>query len=84
MAKPICFLEFDDQRSFGAGGHKLNLSELFDMFGKMMPDYHVLVSFANNVEGVYRVQVFHEKDFTEIQYNELKELITQSINEIKK
>ena len=31
----------------------------------------------------FKMEVFHPKDFTEIQYSELKELITNEINKIK-
>jgi hypothetical protein len=34
-------------------------------------------------ENEVKLEVFHPKDFTEIQYNELKELITKEIKQLK-
>jgi hypothetical protein len=79
MAKPIVIIKVDDHVQ--KGGVNISASELMDMFGKMMPDYHVL-SFPAPIDDIFEVQVFYEKDFTEIQYAELKELITKQINEI--
>jgi len=31
----------------------------------------------------FKIEVFHPKDFTEVQYSELKDLITNEINKIK-
>lgn len=82
-AKPICWIKFNAERSFDVGGRTANLSELFDIFGNMMPDYHVLCSFADSLNGIFEVECFHEKDFTEIQYQELKSMIEEAINNQK-
>lgn len=43
-----------------------------------LDDYHVLVHHSQTDELTF--QVFYEKDFTEINYEELKQLIKESIN----
>lgn len=77
MAKPICFLKFNEDRMMSGRG--MTLPELFKQFGDMMPDYYVLCSYSDNVDGLYEVQVFHEKDFTETNYAELKKIIEDSL-----
>lgn len=82
MTKPICLLKFNEDR-IALSRPMLALSELFEIFSKLMPDYHVLCTYVDNLEALFDVQVFHEKDFTEIQYEELKKLIENSINSRK-
>lgn len=43
-------------------------------------DYHVLVVPVYHADVAMTVQVFHEKDFTEVQYEELKKIISNSMN----
>ena len=45
-----------------------------------MPDYYVFVIEASTVEPEPLIEAFYEKDFTPIQYDELKKLLTDSIN----
>jgi hypothetical protein len=40
-----------------------------------MPDYYVFVIPASEYEEESLIQAFYEKDFTEIQYQELKDLL---------
>lgn len=82
MAKPICFLKFNEERVSKSGGQRMSLGDLLEIFGRHLPDYHVLCSFSDNVDGIYEVQVFHEKDFTEIKYAELKKIIEDSLPKI--
>jgi len=77
MAKPVILIKVDERIS-GVGGRRLNIDDLMKMFEPKFPDYHVL-AFPAQTKDAFEVQVFHEKDFTEIQYNELKELITHSL-----
>lgn len=39
--------------------------------------------FCFPTDNEFKIEVFHPKDFTEIQYNELKELITNEIKNLK-
>jgi len=82
-AKPICIIKVDMNADFG-GGKRPNLLELSEAFEKRLPDYHVFVlPQADNFEEPHEpiiFQVFYEKDFTEIDYNGLKELINSSLN----
>jgi hypothetical protein len=82
--KPICVIKVDMETDFG-NGQKANLNILRELFAKMLNDYHVFVIPAiHNYEigtELFTFQVFYEKDFTEIQYEELKQLITDSIKQ---
>ncbi|WP_374440586.1 hypothetical protein [Epilithonimonas sp.] len=45
-----------------------------------MPDYHVfVVPFDSKNEDAVKFEVFYEKDFTEIQYEELKKIIEETL-----
>lgn len=82
--KPICVLYylaeslgFDD----GSGMAKMN-----EALQSKMSDYHVLCipsrqSLDGSCEDV-RLQVFHPKDFTEIQFQELKDMVMEEIKKI--
>lgn len=64
-----------------------NIREVNEMFQRLFPDYNVLAfpsyqSADGSCEDV-RLQVFYEKDFTQIQYEYLKQLIFNSIENIK-
>ena len=57
------------------------LREMVDDLTKSMPDYHIisLPNFAHQKEPI-EIQVFYEKDFTEVSFEELKQIIkAQSI-----
>lgn len=73
------------QDLFSIAGYPESPYKVNEIFKDMLPDYYTLAIPSNqsadgSCEDV-RLQVFHEKDFTEIQYQELKELITNSLNE---
>jgi hypothetical protein len=49
-----------------------------------MPDYYVFVLSQDDKENFHQdieLQVFYEKDFTEIQYTELREMIEKSLQQ---
>jgi len=87
MPKPICVIKVDMQSDFGTG-EKANLYKLMIAFEERLPDYHVFVIPQADTpeEPKERVEfeVFCEKDFTEIQYKELKDIITDSLKNKKK
>lgn len=81
MAKPICVVRVDNRNVDSSG-----VSEMFHIqkaLDDKLTDYHVLCvpfeqSYDDNLEPI-QIQVFHEKDFTEIQYQELKQMIEDSL-----
>lgn len=78
--KPICVTYIPTGLSL-ANGRVLswdNCHEIGEGFEKKMPDYYHLVLLNSEIENV-DIKVFYEKDFTPIQYEELKELIKKSI-----
>lgn len=83
MAKPICVIYYEPETVFR--NSEKPMYEVNELFREMLPDYHTLaVPSAMSRDGsceVLRLQVFHEKDFTEIQYAELKQLIEDSIKQ---
>jgi hypothetical protein len=81
-AKPICVIKVD----LGRLSPKPDVSDFLPEFGKAcidkMPDYHVFVIPQDDFEDSHDVlefQVFYEKDFTELQYQELKKIIEDSL-----
>lgn len=86
--KPICVIKLDS--TLPMHNERTVLSELpslRDVFQKEMPDYHVWVVPIMSNEPLtepVQLQVFHPKDFTEANYEELKELVLTHIKEIKK
>lgn len=84
MAKPICVIKVNMEADFG-NGQKANLRTLRDAFDEKLNGYHVFVlPLKFNYEEpqeLFVFQVFYEKDFTEIQYEELKKIITDAINQ---
>jgi hypothetical protein len=82
MAKPICVIKVDTVEV------NKPLYEIQDEVQATLSDYWVFaVPFEQgkdeNFEPI-RFQVFYEKDFTKIQYEELKAIINDSINTTKK
>lgn len=68
-------------------GREVSMYEVNEMFKKVFTDYHVLaipsrMSIDGSCEDV-RLQVFHPKDFTPIQFQELEVMIKETIENIK-
>ena len=64
-------------------GRTLNWADcqrLADTFSASMPDYYWLVVLGYESEEI-RLTVFYEKDFSEIKYEELKNLISSKVNQ---
>jgi hypothetical protein len=80
MAKPICVIKIDRTGAYNG----LSLHEVQKGMEEKMPDYYVFVlpfeqSYVNNYDEPIQLQVFHEKDLTEIQYEELKKLVMDGL-----
>ena len=64
-----------------------NIREVNEMMMGRFPDYHTLavpsrMSFDGSCEDL-RLEVFHPKDFTEIQFQELKDMVMEEIKKLK-
>ncbi len=83
MAKPICIVKVDMGADFG-NGERPELHKLSEALERRLTDYHVFViPLAYDQSEPHEpliFQVFYEKDFTEIEYAELKEIINKSLN----
>jgi len=82
MAKPIAVVYLPENLSRGGSGLKTGWDmcrDFAEQWKKEMPDYYwfCILDFSGNENIEFKV--FHEKDFTEIQYAELKQLIEESI-----
>ncbi len=76
MSKPIAIVYFPENISMG--NDDVNYGEITAGLNKTYPDYYWFCVPDNNAEKIY-LQVFYEKDFTEIQYQELRKLIEKSL-----
>lgn len=77
MGKPICVVKFD-----ATNQPQDIILELNQILRERMPDYHVFVIpnyYIGEPIDQMEFNVFYEKDFTEIQYAELRKLIEDSI-----
>lgn len=81
MAKPICIIKYDVERVCDSG-RMPKMYEINEAFETKFPDYYVFAFPSDSLDDVFDVNVFHEKDFTDVQYEELKGIIEESIKEI--
>ena len=84
---PICVIYYLPDLFIKPVGTMLPVYEVNEMMRKILEGYHVLAVPSNqsadgSCEDV-RLEVFHPKDFTDIQLNELKELVLSEINKLK-
>lgn len=82
--KPICLIKID---TYGQSNPNSLLSDIRSTLETKMPDYYIFVipitiDFEKKNDQI-EFQVFYEKDFTPIQYEELKALIISSLPEKK-
>lgn len=81
-AKPICVVKVDNKND-----RLLEMFKIQEILDNRMPDYHVLVVPFEQPEEEYfepmQIQVFHPKDFTEIQFQELKDMVIGEIKKLK-
>ena len=79
-AKPICVIYLPEV--VNVGGRSINWSDCNDVqsdFSETKPDYHWFVLIDSDARRI-EFKVFYEKDFTEIQYEELKTLIENKLS----
>lgn len=85
--KPILLIYYLPDLFTKSGGKLQHVSDVnINMQGKFN-DYHVLAipsqqSADGSCEDV-RLQVFHPKDFTEIQFQELRDMVIKEIDNLK-
>jgi len=94
MAKPICVIYLPDELALSGGGKIINPSDLMNLLNGWgdkdkyrHTDYwqdYLWFSFYKDGITEPEFKVFHEKDFTEIQYEELKQLVLNSIESVTK
>ena len=81
--KPIVVIKIDQTKDFGEKAFHETLYRFKKSFEERLPDYHVFVlPLAIDYEqpqDPIQLQVFYEKDFTPIQYEELKQIIMDSL-----
>ena len=79
MPKPICIFRIDTKRIPELSG----LSQINRDLSKKMEDYYVftLPLDSDEKEDSVKIEVFYEKDFTKIQYDELRNIIEESLEQ---
>lgn len=80
--KPICVVYVPETISSSRSDAWESCRVLMNQMDKDKPDYHWLVFVDPAAERV-ELKVFHPKDFTDIQYEELKLIMTDTIEKIK-
>lgn len=89
MAKPICVIYFPEtmQTTLGDRGWIYNYMRFLNgekdlpmKSSDYFTEYYWFCFYKYEIDAP-EFEVFHEKDFTDIQYNELKELVLKSIND---
>lgn len=78
MAKPIALLQLPLTLGNGKMTEWRDCREIQETMESKMPDYYWLVIPNHTIETI-DFKVYFEKDFTEIQYEELKQLIEKSL-----
>jgi hypothetical protein len=82
MPKPICVISLPENIIEGNKTSWEVCRDMMDYFEKTKPDYHWFVIPDEKLHTLH-FEVFYEKDFTEIQYNELKEMVMSKLTKQK-
>ena len=82
MAKPIAVVYVPKDLGSGKRTSWVDCQMIIEYFKNTMPDYYWL-AFPDYTLETIKLEVFHEKDFTEIQYSELLELVSQKLKSIE-
>ena len=89
--KPIVLMYVPNDFYVGKGGSKMSDAELMRIFNgweqnsSPAPEFldYLWLIFTNSEIIVPEIQVFHPKDFTDIQDNELKNLVEEKLKELQ-
>ena len=88
MPKPIVVLYLPNSEYFGPGISEMHLMAGFNghddriKMAEGFYDYLWFV-FVDEASDVPRLHVFHEKDYTEMQYNDLYKMLQEGVNSLK-
>jgi hypothetical protein len=74
-AKPIFLVGVSDRIPYSV------INEMQDSLSEKFTDYHVLIYTKKGHDPVF--QCLYEKDFNEVKFNELKEMIQKQMTELK-
>jgi len=82
MAKPICVIKVDN-----SNGEFSSIYDIQEALEAKLNDYHVMTVPFNHPEATeayepIQVQVFHEKDFSEAEFSEIKNMISEAIKSL--
>lgn len=82
---PICVIKMDIESINKRNDANVELPNMQDIFEKSLPDYHVfcLPKYESPNDPV-TFEVFHEKDFTDVNFEELRKIISESMNQSDK
>lgn len=81
MTKPIALYSYPEGFYLGNNREKASALEVTQMFNKAMPDYYWLV-FPSTFLRFPKLEVFYEKDMTEVEYDELVEIVRKKAAKI--
>lgn len=86
MAKPIVVLKIDGHMPLGAPDSTIitDYAKYSRRFDEKFPDYHVFCvpTFKDDQQEPIILEVFYDKDFTQIQYDTLKTMLETEIKSI--
>jgi hypothetical protein len=71
MAKPIFTVSIHNSAT------QEDVQRVEEMLINKLPDYHVLIYLSPSEEPIFKT--FYDKDFTEVNYEELKEIIKKQM-----
>ena len=86
MSKPIVVIYYLPDLLTESGDKLMSIAKVNEIFKDMFPEYYTLaipshLSADGSCEDI-RLQVFYEKDFDDISYNELKTIIQNAVKNI--
>lgn len=77
-AKPICIIKYNTERLVSGRTKEKQMEDVNKLFEDRFTDY-LTFAFPDYIDELFSFEVFHPKDFTVIQYQELKSMIKEAI-----
>ncbi len=81
--KPICFIQYKPDAFNGAGSPSISVYDMNKVMQDKFADYLVLCMPEPEMVMNMNLQVFHPKNFSDMQYGELKKMIEKAISDLK-
>lgn len=78
MAKPIALLKINTTVL-----PKIDGDLITEILEGKLHDYYILVLPSTCIKDIFELQVFYDKDFTEVQHEELKALVKDAMDKAK-